>query len=187
MNDRFSGNTALRSEPDLRKEIAYSFYGENPEIPKAYTVLVRRFRLDEYESMIPCSCNVREEGSQSRKCTSCLGEGYLWDETLESTFKTDMSTGGGKAQRKANSPGGFSEGENISFYFEYNINICTNDKIVELAIDREGEPVKPLKRGKVWQIHQVDDKRSDNGRVEFYVVYCSKVSHISNGKAKRDR
>lgn len=153
-------------EIDLRKEVTDILKGSCLEIPKAYTILHRKFRISDENTLVACQCNNSKEGSKHKPCSLCLGEGYLWDESFVHTFKVE------KTKSRKNDKAGTAYTKEATFYFEYNADILKGDILIEMKIDKEGNPVKPYKRGGMWKVTNVDHKRSDNGRTEFLTVSC---------------
>jgi hypothetical protein len=153
-------------EIDLRKEISDILLGSCLEIPKAFTILHRALKIDDNEKYVKCQCNKDEHGQHHKSCSLCLGEGYLWEERFVHTFKVEST------KDRKNDKAGIVFEKNATFYFEYNVNILKGDSLIELKIDKEGNPVKPFRRGGKWKVKSVDHKRSDRGRSEYLMVTC---------------
>jgi hypothetical protein len=185
MTSRYSTEQMLNDlispvEIDLRSEIGEFFDGSNIEIPKAYTIIHRKMRLDRNEYLIRCQCNHREEGVHHYECSLCKGEGYIWDESYVSTFKVE------KSKSIKNSDSGTSNVKTATFYFEYDKDITLHDKLIELAIDKNGNPRKPLTRGNTWTPKSIDHKRSDKGRTEYIIVECTLSSAVKKTGRRND-
>ena len=164
----------MRKEIDLRQELEDTFNGTSTEIAKAYKILIRRFRLDSVGRKIECVCNQNGEGSKDPQCNFCLGEGYYWDEEFEDTFKVEVGSESAKARRLIFRPHGILYPELTRFFFRYNTDIVAIDKIIEMEKDTEGNLIQPYRRGVEWRIQQIEEKRSDIGRLEYVIAYCSK-------------
>ena len=168
-------------EADLRKEINSMFFGGAHEIAKAHKALFRRMRRDENNHLIECECRdpLTKEPDIDITCPYCLGEGYKWDE--EWVYLRTVDIGSSTAALVFNTRP-MSPGEiNISlrvFYLEYSVRPTYYDRIVELKSDIEGSPTKPYQRFKIYKPQTVQALRSDNGRVEFYAVWCSQKDVI---------
>jgi hypothetical protein len=52
------------------------------------------------------------------------------------------------------------------------LDLTQEDKIVELKLTRDGDIAKPERRTDVWLIQTINEKRSDNGRLEYIILYC---------------
>lgn len=178
-------SSPVRKEIDLRQEMENLLSGSSQEIAKAYQVLVRRMRVDSQGRKLPCTCNSHGEGSTDPSCSLCLGEGYYWDESFKDSFKVEVGSESAKARRILFEAGGSAKGNLTRFFFRYNTSLITSDRIIELKMDEDGNPVNPGTRGTHWQIQEIEYRRSDQGRVEFAVAYCSKIDHIFDSRSRR--
>jgi hypothetical protein len=163
-----------QKELDLRKETNDTFKGSVYEIPKAFKVMLRKFRRNANNYRIPCSCNVAKEGQMHQRCSVCLGEGFLWDEHYVDTFKVDIGSDQEKAGASLLTEIGRSKKQFCKFYVQNTVAIDYEDKIIELALDENGSLVKPERRNITWTINTLNEKRSDTGRVEYIILYCRK-------------
>lgn len=181
------GYTGTRKpkEIDLRKELDATLFGSSQEIPKAHHVLVRKRKVDSEGRHLPCACNFHNEGSKSPSCSLCLGDGYYWTEEWRPAFKQQIGSESAHARRIFLESGGAPKGELTRFYFRYPIDITKDDKIVEVKTDANGDMVKPYERKTTWMIQELVEKRSDNGRLEFVIAYCSKHNVISDDYSRR--
>jgi hypothetical protein len=164
-----SGST----EVDLRQELIDMFNGTSLEIPKAQDGLLRRMRRDSSGELVKCSCvdSLTKEPLLDRFCPVCYGEGNLWDEEnlqLYRTFVLGDKQGALKAQLLDL---GLINIPIVVFYTRYDSNITTDDKIVTLELDNEGDVVSPLTRLGVYRIKSAWDYRADNGRIEYWKVF----------------
>lgn len=170
----------MTKEIDLRKELSNMLFGNKQEIEKAHHVLVRYIRKDAQSRPYACSCNVAGEGSENPNCIYCLGEGYYWDEIWKPTIKFEVGSESAKARRILLENSGSIKGQLTRFYFQHDVNITVQDRIIELKRDSEGNIQKPYVRDITWQIQDIDYKRSDKGRVEYVTAYCSKLNVLYN-------
>ena len=108
------------------------------------------------------------------KCTVCGGEGWLWDEYKINAFKVEIGSDQEKAGASLITEIGRNNRKFCKFYISADVEqeIGENDKIVELKLDREGDIAIPERRTNIWTIQNINEKRSDNGRLEYTVVYC---------------
>lgn len=151
-------NDSGRLELDLREELERTFNGAVDEIPKGRTGLLRRMRRDENGDAIRCQCRDKQTDEPSRDsyCRYCLGMGFLWDERKMLYYKNEDT---------------FNK-DSFMFYLQYDKNIDSKDYLVELIIDKEGNPVLPVKRYKLYNILEVFPYKSDHGRLEFWKIYA---------------
>jgi hypothetical protein len=175
VNSRFFVN-GIRKEIDLRQELSNTLFGSGVEIEKGYKFLVRRMRLVNGQK-VRCHCNSGGEGAKHPMCNNCHGEGYIWDEVEATGFRSETGSESAKTRRLDLIDGGSIKPSLISIYVPHTIDIRPIDRIVEYDVDGNGESIL-TQRGRVWEIQTVEEKRSDNGRLEYYVIYCSKISHI---------
>ena len=82
------------TEIDLRKEFDQTIDGSCPEISKAQTHMIRRFRVDSDGYKIKCHCvdKVTGEPWRERVCPTCLGEGFIWDEFDIELYHAEVNT-----------------------------------------------------------------------------------------------
>jgi hypothetical protein len=163
-----------RKEINLRDDFSHTLDGSVYEIPKSFNILLRQFRRNAAGYRVPCSCNVAKEGQQHHKCTICLGEGFLWDERYIDAFKVEIGSDQEKAGASLLTEIGRSKKQFCKFYVKSSIKIDYEDKVIELSLTPEGELVKPEKRNITWTINTLNEKRSDNGRIEYIILYCRK-------------
>jgi hypothetical protein len=149
-------NVGTNIELDLRVELNRTFNGAVDEIPKGRVGMLRRMRRDENNKAIRCECRdpQTDEPSKDYYCRYCLGMGFLWDERKMLYYKNEDT---------------FNK-DSFMFYIQYDKDINTEDYIVELLIDKEGSPVLPVQRYKIYNILEVFPYKSDNGRLEFWKV-----------------
>lgn len=152
-------NVRSRKELDLREELRKLLYGATDEIAKGKVGLIRRMRQDANGDFVRCPCRsqITDEPDMDFFCRYCHGMGWFWDEYKVVYYKSDKSSKD-------------TEGTIYSFYFEYNVDILKQDFIVEVELDKEGRPVQPVNRMRVYDIIKADTFRADNGRVEFWHI-----------------
>lgn len=172
----YNKKTSLRKEIDLRSELNKTLKGSSTEIPKAYSIYLRKFRYDNNHK-IKCICNQAKEGQRHEKCTVCLGEGYLWDEICIDVFKKDLGSDSAKAGASLLTEIGRNRKSFAVFYIQSFVEIDEDDKLIEIKIDKEGDPILPVRRLQVWQINTLNSKRGDSGRIEFITAYCQRENH----------
>lgn len=174
-----------RKEIDLRKELDNFLFGSAQEIAKAQYVLVRKIKKDDQGRKLSCVCNRNGEGSKTPSCSECLGEGYYWSESWAPAFKYSVGSESAHARRIMLEHGGSVKSELTRFFFRYPIDLSVDDRVVELDSDSEGNAIKPYRRKNIWMIQELEEKRSDQGRLEFVVAYCSKLNHVHTDFSRR--
>ena len=159
-----SSTSSSSKELDLRQELENFLYGAVDEIPKGRTGLIKQIRRDDDGNPIRCPCRDRitDEQDQDYYCRICLGAGYLWDERKIVYYRNNDSF------RKV--AGKNQEFEGDDFFVEYDSVITTDDVIITLKLDSEGNFITPVERDKSFAILSVDHFRSDNGRIEFWRI-----------------
>jgi hypothetical protein len=158
----------------MRDEMENMLDGIFPEIAKKQKALVRKFRRDSLNKRIACDCVdvVTHEPDKDTYCPFCQGEGYYWDESYIDVYKvlvTGMSEG--STNERMITPGLLNVPLMV-FYIRSSVNLTKEDKLVELVLDTDGQPVEPIKRQELFRIGALVDYRSDNGRLEYWKVAC---------------
>jgi hypothetical protein len=165
-----------RGEVDLREELDDILYGTKGSVPKAQKFILRRMRRDDDNNLTQCVCvdNVTKEPDIDYLCQYCRGVGYLWDEEIVTGYKTVVSSiSTSRAFDLDKLEFGVLSLPAIVFYFPYLTNPTLQDRIVVIELDLEGDPVTPYNRQTQYEINLLVDRRSDNGRVEYWACYCS--------------
>ena len=177
------GTSVFGSEIDLRGEINRMFSGSTQEIAKSHPVLFRRARRNTDGSVVACPCvdEMTREPDIDHPCPVCgpYGDGWLWDEEwvwCRRVYIRPSNTG--FVSRDNWLDIGIANVSAIIFYFEYDISPTLDDRVVEVALDVEGEPIVPYVRNRIYRPETVDPHRSDNGRVEFFSMHCMQKDSI---------
>lgn len=160
-----------RTEPDLRKELNHMFDGIFPEIAKKQPCVLRKFRRDANGKRTLCDCvdiNTKEPDKDTF-CPFCQGEGYYWDEIDLDTYKVQQSVT--PLAESVQAPG-LINNPLMVFYTRSSVDIAADDKLVELVLSEEGEPIEPIRRKQLYRIGSLVDYRSDNGRLEYWKMAC---------------
>lgn len=171
-------NSKSSKELDLRSEFDVFVLGAGGEIPHKKTVLIRRFRLDDNNQKISCTCLDQTTFEPALECNFCLGEGYFWDEEWADCYSHYLGADSGQAHRKRNLSPGIIRVDYKIFYFRYDKALRYTDKIIELKLDTEGSPVVPYIREAIYSSQTIVENRSDNGKLEYYSVYCREQDAI---------
>ena len=166
-------------EVDLRKEFDEIVYGINGCKPHNTLILVRNMRLRD-GNRIQCECydTLTNEANSETECKYCLGEGYIWDERFTRCYSNLIGADGGKANRTRRIMPGEILTDYKVFYLRYDEKISYYDKIIELALDIEGNLQVPYKRKRIYTPETIQENRADNGRIEFITVYAREEPSI---------
>ncbi len=170
-----SGNPSVspaRGEIDLRAELDELFFGYDSGIRHGYPVLLREMRRNERGIRLPCTCRLEFTREPDPDCVYCDGEGYLWDEKWYWTYSMYSGADTGQASRIRYMPPASIRVDYKIFFFRYDVPLKYGDKIVEVALDTEGNVIQPLIRESIYQPQTINRQRSDNSRIEFQAVYC---------------
>jgi hypothetical protein len=165
------------TELSIRDELIKTLSGNYPEVPKKELGILRRMRRDSDRKLIPCTCisSATHEPDKDHPCFACLSEGHLWDEIFIYSYNFDpagISSGTGTTQAELQIVAGNILIPNRIFYLDYQEDLTTDDRMVELVLDKEGKPVRPYRRLAIWRIGSITPHRLDNGRLEFWKVGC---------------
>jgi hypothetical protein len=173
--------TSSATEADLRLELRNMFHGSGQEVAKSHQVLLRRMRRDVNDHLLPCPCvdPITREPDIDTKCEFCLGEGFFWDEEWVKCRSIEVGSSSSKLvlQNEHAAPGVLSPDLRV-FYFEYNVNPTWYDRVVEVKYNLDGTARSPVQRHKVYKPHTVRALKGDNGRIEFFAVYCTQKDAI---------
>lgn len=168
---------------DLRQEIKDLFYGslDGPGISRP--VLIRRLQDQK------CVCWTENSQSAKPGCRYCLGEGFLFTETLEQVY---IARNFGSVQNPATvisiqsalAPYGYTDENRCLAFAEYFVfpdyerySIPTThkfDALFELKIDENGDLVTPIIRTAKWQVRSVTPHHGDHGRIEYFELGLQK-------------
>ena len=167
---------------DLRQEMIDTIYGSLAEEGIGIPVLIRRMRRDEVTgAMTRCACvdPITREPDLDIFCPLCHGMGYYWDEEWFDTYKTVVSgTSASLSDKIRHRQSGNVFTQTYRFFFDYTANLIEGDKLVELALDVEGNIARPYRRTLIWTPNTIERKRLDSGRIEFYIATCQHTNAI---------
>lgn len=160
--DPYVTSPAPGREMDLRAELHRTLFGATDEVSKGKVGLLRVMRKDSDGELLRCSCRNRltDEPDRDSFCRYCHGHGYFWDEHKIVYYRNDDSF------RKRE--GRVQEYEGDLFYLEYSDEVSPGDFVIEISLNTDGVPVRPIERLKVYDIISADHFRADNGRVEYW-------------------
>ena len=178
---------AISGEIDLRAEFDKLIYGPNGDgyDRHSYPIIIRRLRRDTDGYPTYCECATDSDYKQGNKhCQYCFGEGYLWDEEWALTYSMFVGPDGGQANRFIRMPPGNINVDYRLFFLRYDTDIKHGDKIVEVVVDADGEVTTGSDgsyiRESIYKPQTINKQRSDNGRIEFFAIYCREEDAIRN-------
>lgn len=163
----------------LREEFHDLLFGDIVSPGIGRPLLIRRIQN------IPCACFTALSGSPDPSCRYCLGEGYLWTETLHTGYlgKNLGSVLGATtviSNQNALAPWGSADDSKALAYFEYSVfpnyerylrpDHPTFDKLFELKLSDDGQLLRPYVRVAKWKMRVVTPHHGDNGRIEMIEV-----------------
>ena len=160
------------NEVDLRQEFDNIVFGADGSVPKGRLLVVRHMRRDNNGRKIACTCKDEFSGGAEPDCPYCLGESFLWDEAWYMGRTQFLGTDGGLGNRYRLSPGGEIRADTKIFFLRYDVPLRYGDKIIEMLLDEEGQPVVPYVREAIYKPQTINRLRADHGRTEFIAAYC---------------
>jgi hypothetical protein len=167
-----------RAEISMRDEFFRTMDGQSPELAKAMPVLHRRAVLDDDGNKTACPCidDVTQEPDKDRYCPICLGEGYIWTETLLDCYRWLQDSNEDNSLLNFQRATGTIPVPTVVFFVKYDANVLAGDRIVEINIDNEGDLVYPIRRTKIYDINEAWPFRCDDGRVEYLKLFTHYLS-----------
>lgn len=167
----YNRSTRNRPELNLRSEFDTLIFGDDGRIPHGHLMLIRNMRRDADGRPTKCVCfETRNTIESDPDCSYCLGEGYLFDESWTTAYSMHLNA---DASRKyVHMIAGLERTDYKVFFLRYDTIIKYEDKLVEVVLDQEGEPVIPYIREAIYKPHTIKQMRSDYGRIEYLSVLC---------------
>jgi hypothetical protein len=168
---------------DLRDELHNVLHGDFNDVGIGRHLLIRRIT----DRM--CVCFDAGSGSPNAGCSRCLGEGFLWTETLDfgyigKNLGSVLSGATAIPNQNQTASWGTSDENRALAYLEYTAfpnyerylrpDHPTYDKLFELKVDEDGELVRPIVRVAKWKIRSLTPHQGDNGRIEFFELGLDK-------------
>jgi len=159
-------------EIDLRAWFDDIVFGTGGKVPHGKWILIRHMRHNADGSKVACSCKNPDTDEGSPTCPYCQGESWLWDERWYKGYSGFVGPQGGLAGKDRFPPPGLVKVDYKVFYFRYDTPIRHGDKVIEVLLDEEGKIIQPFQRVAIYKPQTVADYRADNGRIEYFAVYC---------------
>lgn len=162
----------VSSEIDLRAEFDDLVFGTNG-IAHGSLFALRNMRRTESNRPVECVCfRTNTTIEPDPDCSYCLGEGYLWDESWITGYSMFINTDTGLGRKYLQMAPGMERTDYKVFFLRYDTVIEYQDKIVEMKLDAEGNPVIPYIRTAIYKPGTIYQYRSDHGRREYYALFC---------------
>ena len=195
-NDLFPSSSSIAVSPtepfpnvvdvvDLRQEFNNLVLGYQGETPIGRSFILRRMRRDSSDNLVLCICldDLTKEPDRDFPCPYCLGVGYLFDEELITAYMTVSAapSGSNAASNFPKTKSGTMYVPSARFFMSYDTNPTREDRIVELELDSEGDPVKPYNRVAIYELMLVRALRADNGRIEYWSCTGQKMGPKTQG------
>jgi len=168
--------TRPRSEIDLRAEMSLMLEGNQYYPRRGHWVLLRR--MDRRQR---CTCWNRKGQGEERysldkgkynegelRCPICLGEGWLYEDELHLVRRRIVAPTIGLAGSEQMTDIGWMNVNYIVFYFMYNVAPTRGDKILEIELDDNANPIRPFKITEIYRLSMSEPLRDQNGRIEYW-------------------
>lgn len=168
--------TRVGAEIDLRAEMSLMLEGNAYYPRRGHWVLLRR--MDKRQR---CSCwNRKGQGDEQYsldkgkyneselRCLICNGEGWLYEDELHLTRRTLVSPTIGLAGSEQMADIGWMNINYIVFYFMYYVAPKRGDKILEIELDDNADPIRPFKTTEIYRVAIGEPFRDQHGRIEYY-------------------
>ena len=168
--------TRPKSELNLRQQMRILLAGNEYYPRRGHWVLFRR--MDHKQR---CNCwNQVDTGDKKYindnskynepklDCPICHGEGWVYQDEPVLMRRRLVTPPVGLADGQNMTPIGFMTVNYIVYYMEYYINPKKDDKIIEVVLDDNGNPVKPFKFRELYKIAVAEPLRDEGGRIEYW-------------------
>lgn len=168
---------SVTGEIDLRAEFDKILFGDENGVRHGHLILIRHLRRDDHLHPVACTCvNGGVYKDPDPTCVYCDGEGYIWDEKWYWCYS--MYSGGALNSAIKHLPFGSVKVDYKTFYLRYDTPILHGDKIIEVRLDTEGNPLVPYIRRAIHSPSTIQEYRSDNGRIEYLAAHCREEDAI---------
>jgi hypothetical protein len=169
-------STVKQQEIDLRAEMKLMLEGNEVYPRRGHWVLLRRM-----DSRQRCFCWNRK-GKDDKKytldkgkynepemrCPVCHGEGWVYEDELHLARRVLVSPEIGLAGSETMTETGWFNINYIVFYFMYYVAPKKGDKVIEIDLDDDANPIRPFKQREMYRIAIGEPFRDQNGRVEYW-------------------
>jgi hypothetical protein len=169
-------STRKKSEIDLRAEMKIMLEGNEYSPRRGHWVLLRR--MDRRQRCICWNRKGRDEEINSLdqgkynepelRCKICNGEGWIYEDELHLARRRLVSPEIGLAASEAMTDIGWMNINYIVFYFQYYVELDKGDKIIEIELDSDENPVRPYVMKEIYRIAVAEPFRDQIGRIEYW-------------------
>lgn len=163
-------------EIDLRLEMKALLEGSDNSPRRGHWVILRR--MDKRQR---CTCwkeknktggdTTRDQGKYNEpklRCPICHGEGWVYVDELHLSRRRLVSPEIGLAAQEQLSDIGWFNINYICYYFMYYVNPSKGDKIIEIDLDDQGDPIRPFVQKEMYRVAVSEPFREEHGRIEFW-------------------
>ena len=164
------------AEPDMRAVLEDLLFGSAENVPEGHLVILRKMRRNADNKLIPCPmCFHERTRNPSRviECDTCLREGYIWDEEWKTCYSMNRSL---NENIEAWAMLGDVNRFLYTYFFEHDIELTIDDKIIEPKTTSAGRPLSPVQIDAVHTPIFVEYKRGAFGRKE-YCIALTEIQH----------
>lgn len=181
---RYQTYNGSYGDVSIRAELSKVLVGspQNGEYARGRPLLFRRMKRDANGHPLLCP-QCRKQGelgiALGHPCSSCWGMGLLWREEWVVAYSWSGQSGaGGRTSRKMIVEQGTISTDTEVFYLEYLVAPTLVDKLIEVALDVEGNPITSSNPSRVraYDIKDVDHYRLDHGRSEYWRIVAVPVT-----------
>lgn len=169
-------STRKKSETDLRAEMKIMLEGNEYAPRRGHWILLRR--MDHRQR---CTCWNRKGKDEEKysldkgkynepelRCPVCNGEGWVYEDELHLARRRLVSPEIGLAASETMADIGWMNINYIVFYFMHYVAPQRADKIIEIDLDDDANPIRPFKMREMYRIAVAEPFRDQNGRIEFW-------------------
>jgi hypothetical protein len=169
-------STRKKSETDLRSEMKIMLEGNEYEPRRGHWILLRR--MDHRQRCLCWNKKGKDEEKYSLdkgkynepelRCPVCSGEGWVYEDELHLVRRRLVSPEIGLAASETMSDIGWMNINYIVFYFQHYVAPQRGDKVIEIELDDDANPIRPFKKIEMYRIAVSEPFRDQNGRVEYW-------------------
>jgi len=164
------------TEIDLREEMKIMLEGDAYAPRRGHWALLRR--MDRRQRCVCWNRKGKDDEQYSLdeskynepelRCSVCNGEGWVYEDELHLVRRRLVSPEIGLAASEVVSDIGFININYIVYYFQYYVAPQKGDKIIEIELDVNENPVRPYVQRELYRIAVAEPFRDQIGRVEYW-------------------
>jgi hypothetical protein len=168
--------TRKSTEIDLRAEMKIILEGNEYTPRRGHWILLRR--MDKRQRCVCWNKKGKDDEKYSLdkgkynepelRCPICNGEGWVYEDELHLVRRRLVSPEIGLAASETETEIGWMNINYIVFYFQYYVSPDKGDKVIEIELDNDGNPVRPYIMKEVYRIAVAEPFRDQVGRIEFW-------------------